>query len=41
MKEIGDRLRSCPKDVCRFKNIDKTKDKVLEGDTVVALVVSV
>ena len=41
MKEIGDRLRRCPKDVCTVNNFDKIKDKVLEGKNVVGLVVSI
>ena len=41
MKVVGDRLRSCPKNVCTVNNFDKTKDKVLEGKNVVALIVSI
>ena len=32
MKEIGDKIRHCSKDVCRLKNLDhQMVDKVLEG----------
>jgi len=41
MKEIGDRLRSCPKGVCRVNNFDKIAEKVLEMNNTVGLTVSI
>jgi len=40
MKDVGDKMRKCPKDVCRVKNYDLTMVKVLDGNFV-ALVVSI
>ena len=41
MKEIGDRVRSCAKKVCRVNNLEKIKNKTLEEDNVVGLIVSI
>ena len=40
MKEIGDRLRSCPKGVCRVNNFGKITEKVLKENNTVGLTVS-
>jgi len=40
MKEIGDRVRSCAKKVCRVNNLEKIKNKILEEENVVGLIVS-
>jgi len=39
MKEIGDKLRRCSKNICRLKNLDhQMVEKVLEGSFVAIMV---